>query len=185
MKVKNGRLEDKKKFGDINWGSIDLPIVTTVPKDEKTKRLNFVTFYTLSGLAEVITENSKRFKTQTEVHRAAHYLGMKILAKIFKKKNDSGLYGEDFYNYLERNEVFFRRTDILERTTIETNRLLKEVNKENVKPEKAKQVLKEMINSVPEDIREEVKEKIEKELDINRYSLKVDVLNKILGFKDN
>jgi hypothetical protein len=182
MKVSNKSLTGIN-FDDIDWQEVDLPIITSIRKDEKSQKIGMSVMKNLIGIAEMIMTNSGRFRTITEVHRAAHYLGIRILGKLYSQKNKKDptvLYGSSFYDYLVRNEKLFKQGDIVDNVMIELNRMMNNLRENTITVKRVKRSIKQLIDSIPEDIKEDVKERIKNELNINKYRVSYEVIPELL-----
>jgi hypothetical protein len=64
--------------------SVKIPIMTSIAKNTKSAHFNFLGLARHATLAASLIFKSKRFRTTSEVYRAALYLGMSILYQLTK-----------------------------------------------------------------------------------------------------
>lgn len=63
----------------INWEEATPPIVTSTPKGEPTEKMTINILSRMKRMADIMRAESKRFRTSSDVIRAALYIGMTVL----------------------------------------------------------------------------------------------------------
>jgi hypothetical protein len=87
---KKGKDKDGPRWYQlIDYEKLDIPIVGR--PGEKSARVDFYAYGYLPDLALTIKEDScGRFKNSNDVHRAAHYIGIRVLEQLFPPTGSGG-----------------------------------------------------------------------------------------------
>ena len=92
-------------FKKINYDEVDFPIVG---RPRGGAKVTFFSYSNLPDLALSIKEDARpKFKNTSDVHRAAHYIGMQILGELFKNGSTAGKVGmlpREFWSKMVENE---------------------------------------------------------------------------------
>ena len=60
----------------------DIPVVKNIPRSEQVTHINFKCIGRIANIGDQIATKHPMIKTRSDIHRAAHYLGMSILYHI-------------------------------------------------------------------------------------------------------
>jgi hypothetical protein len=146
----------------IDFDIVDFPVITGVPKEEGTEKMSFSTFGRLKRMAEIVKDNNNRFKTVTDVVRAAFYLGMTILYRMTELKSESAHFADSLYEHLKRNETFYQRNIILDDVILEINRLATMRDKGYITGADLQGAIDGMIAATPEKLQAQVNDTIKR-----------------------
>jgi len=103
--------------------SQDIRVVGSLPKDEPSDQLHFWCRRNVKSLGDRIAmTNSKRFNTPSNVHRAAHYMGMLIIYHLFAEGKDDSV-AASFYQTLAEIERVTTHLDEIEQAVVSVKKL--------------------------------------------------------------
>jgi hypothetical protein len=131
--TESDRSEWKQPWTDrLNIFGADIPVIVGVPKDEATDKISFSTFSRLRRMAEIIRENNRqKFKTTADVIRAAFYIGIHVLYVMFENGNGDQ-FGQGLYDFMQRNEAYYRKNQVLDDVVLEIKRLSEVMDKQYI-----------------------------------------------------
>jgi len=149
----------KEKWVDkINFEEAGIPIVTNIPKDELTTKTSVSFFQRMRRMAEILRDSSARYKTVSDVIRAAIYIGIPILFKM-QEDEVTNQYGKNLYEQVRRNTLFYEQVQAIDTVVIEVNRLLEYAKSENVNIMEVNKQIDDILASVPSDCQSIAKSK--------------------------
>jgi hypothetical protein len=83
-------------------------------------------------MAEIIRENNRqKFKTTADVIRAAFYIGIHVLYVMFENGNGDQ-FGQGLYDFMQRNEAYYRKNQVLDDVVLEIKRLSEVMDKQYI-----------------------------------------------------
>jgi hypothetical protein len=143
------------------WGQI--PIVSSLPKSERTEDVHFKCMARIKTLAERIAFLAKeRFTTPSHVHRAAHYLGMSILYHLFCDDANDGGKAAVVYETLKRSEEVQQSMEQIERVLSAVRGLLEGQELGIISADQVEKHIKGIVDVLPENTRDSARALIEK-----------------------
>lgn len=137
-----------------------IPILTSIPKSAGIEKTSIKMMTRNKRMAEVIRDNDKRYKTMSDVFRAANYIGISILYRYSQVNGNDGAYGEATYQIMKRNEKDHMRGQLMDDVLTEVDNLLKLADRGHLTPRELKDHIDEIMDSLPDDCYKLVKEKI-------------------------
>lgn len=148
----------------LNIFQANIPVIVGIPKDEATEKISFSTFSRLRRMAEIIRENNKaKFKTITDVVRAAFYIGIHVLYAMYEEGRGDE-HGAALYEFMQRNEPYYRRNQILDDIIIEVKRLSEVYDKGYISWPEFLANTETLALQAPEEHRKEADEVVKKTL---------------------
>lgn len=95
-----------------NWDEAPPPIVTSTPRGEPTEKMTINILSRMKRMADIMRSESKRFRTTSDVIRAAMYVGMTVLFHMHE--NEISYKGKRAYERLEVLTSFLEEVEMAE-----------------------------------------------------------------------
>jgi hypothetical protein len=156
-------IPEKSEVWREDWcESLDLggvPIITGIPKGEKTEKVSVSLWNRIRRMAEILRDNSPRFRTSSDVYRAALNIGLHILYHLNEKNVPT--YGEAFFKYMLDARRRLMKSDILDMFTDLVNHALLAHDKQNITSQEVERMISEAMDIVPDDCKEQARKKMD------------------------
>lgn len=146
-----------------DWVTLEIPIMKGL-SEGKTSRASFHILSRLADIAEQIVYSSSRFRSRSQVYRAAMYVGLSIIYRICDKDGEINSYGKTFFESVKRNERRLQQAEIIEMLIDEIGALMERENRGTMSAEDVREGLGDLISSIPDDIGREISSMINKAL---------------------
>lgn len=130
----------------------DVPIITGIPKGEKTEKVSLSLWNRIRRMAEILRDNSARFRTMSDVYRAALNIGLHILYHMNDREVPS--YGESFFKYMIDARKTLMKADIIDMFTDLVNRAITAHDKHSIDSPDVQRLIAEAMDMVPDDCKE-------------------------------
>lgn len=149
-------LKIAEQYGD------DIKPMTALSKDEPSSHINlYIANRVAREAAIILTNSNQRFKTKTDVYRAAITLGMGVLYNMYPKLGEDGSgYGADFYAELRKDEKQLMHMQMLDTCMDQVHKYLSMHRRGMFDNEKLERKVKDVVNLLPKDIRVLAKAKV-------------------------
>lgn len=142
----------------LNLEEAEIPIITNIPKDEITTKTSVTFFQRMRRMAEILRDVSPRYRTTSDVIRAALYVGIPILFKLHEDDIQSQ-YARNFYEQIKRNTLFYEKIQVIDTVIIEVSRMLDFALTESISTPEVNKKIDDILASVPDDCRDMAKTK--------------------------
>jgi len=145
----------------VDWGDLGIPIMKGLKNEGRTSRVNVNILARLGEMAEqLIYCSNGRFKTKTQVYRAAVYIGLSILYRMYNDGGGGNTYGNFFYESVKRSEKRLLQAEIIETLLEEMDALHKKERMGLISDDDLQDAVKDMKMSLPEDMRVGIEKQI-------------------------
>jgi hypothetical protein len=134
----------------------EIPVLTRIPQKTEKANYSFVGIQRYHRMAEIIRNNaSERFKTNSDVFRACHAIGMPVLYNLFvqNKKKARAKYS-DFYSSLREDDEIIQRMIAIDDFTSSIKRSIEAFQTGIITKQEMEKRMKKTLGSLPEELKE-------------------------------
>jgi hypothetical protein len=173
--------ESKKKGMDLKQSvyekiadefSEEIPIMSSLPKDERSDELHFRCMPRIKALAERIAFMPEtKFVTPSHVHRAAHYLGVSILYHLFASNRNTKIAA--LWEAIMSSEETLNHLEQMDQVLATVRGLFDSLHVGIISSEEVDKKIDSMIEALPENTQHSTKVLVEQ----MRSRIDVPVLN--------
>ena len=96
----------------LNLDEVQPPIITSTPRGEPTEKMTINMLSRMKRMADIMRDSTKRFRTSSDVIRAAMYIGMTVLFHMFE--NQMPYRGKTAFERLQMLAVDLEEVEIAE-----------------------------------------------------------------------
>lgn len=152
----------------------DIPICSGIPKGEKAEKVSISLWARIKRMAEVLKDNSSRFRTVSDIYRAAMFIGLHILYYM----NTEGVRaeGDAFFKYFLEVRKKLLCNDIMDMFVELVNDILATHDRQNVDSEEVQGLLKVAVDVVPPEFRKIAQAKMDRLVTAKRLGTPVNTL---------
>lgn len=143
---------------------VKLPIMASIPKGTKTSHFNFIGLARHAGMAEAFIYKSNRFRTTSEVYRAALYLGMSLLYQLTKEEGtaEQKARADQIYKIIEVMEPLDHSRMIIDTIVLSARDLIKCADSGVIDHEELSEKISTLVEALPIELQKVAREKIKR-----------------------
>ena len=144
-----------------------IPVMTSIPKDSKSTQVHLFCMARHADMAAALIHQSKRFRTTSEVFRAALYIGISILYYLFK---DDGTEKDrarasNLYAVIQAMEGIHHSQQCVDAVTDEVRTILHAADSGVIDFEEMRNHLNTLVEALPVELRKTAKRNIKHLMD--------------------
>jgi len=141
-----------------------IPIMTSIPKNSESTHFNFIGLARHGSIAEGLIYKSRRFRTTSEVYRAAMYLGMSLLYHITKDEGtpEQRARTDRLYKTLEVTESVNYNRQIIDAVTLGAKDLIECADAGVIDYEEMQERVNTLVDALPKELRAVALDKIKR-----------------------
>jgi len=158
--------ERKDKWAEEIVSSLTqkIPIMTSIGKKVESADFHFIGLARHAALAESLIYKSKRFRTTSEVYRAAMYIGMSILYHMTKDEGTAKqkTRADQIYKTIEVMEEVNHSRQIVDAVVASARDLIESADAGVIDDEELSEKVSMLVNVLPKELTQVAKEKIKR-----------------------
>jgi len=144
--------------------SVKIPIMTSIARNTQSAHFNFIGLARHASLAEALIFKSKRFRTTSEVYRAAMYIGMSLLYHLTE---DDGTQkqkarADQIYRTIELMESLNHSRQIIDAVVLSAKDVIECADSGVIDYEEMQEKVNMLVDSLPKELRTVAQGKIKR-----------------------
>jgi len=141
-----------------------LPIMTSISKGTRSAHFNFIGLARHASMAEALIHKSARFKTTSEVYRAAMYLGMSLLYNLSKDEGtlEQKARAEQVYKIIEVMEQLDHSRMILDAVVVSARNVIECADSGVIEYGAVPENISKLVESLPASLQKVAQGKIKR-----------------------
>ena len=154
--------KDKWAEGIVSNLTQKIPIMTSIGKKVESSDFHFIGLARHAALAESLIYKSKRFRTTSEVSRAAMYIGMSILYYLTKDEGtaEQKARADQIYKTIQLMEKVNHNRQIVDAVVTSARDLIESADTGVIDDDELSDKVSMLVNVLPKELTQVAKEKI-------------------------
>jgi hypothetical protein len=149
--------EKKSRWAEevLDNAPVKIPIMTSIAKNTQTAHFNFIGLARHGSLAESLIYKSNRFRTTSEVYRAAMYIGMAILYQLTKDEGtpEQKARSDRIYKMIEVMDSLNHNRQIIDAVTLSAKDIIECAEAGVIDYDEMNEKVAALINALPKELR--------------------------------
>jgi len=139
-----------------------IPVMTSIPKDSKSTQVHLFCMARHADMAAALIHQSKRFRTTSEVFRAALYIGISILYHLFKDEGTEKdkARARNLYALMEAMEEIHHSQQCIDAVSDEAKTILRAGESGVIDFEEMENHLNTLVEALPVELRKTARRNI-------------------------
>jgi hypothetical protein len=158
--------EKKERWAQeiLNSFQGSIPIMTSIPKNTESTHFNFIGLARHGSIAESLIYKCKRFRTTSEVYRAAMYIGMSILYHLTKDEGttEQKARADQMYKLIEVTESLNHSRQIIDAVVLSSKDIIECADAGVIDYEEMQERVDTVIDALPKELRPVAREKLKR-----------------------
>jgi hypothetical protein len=144
--------------------TVKLPVMTSISKGTESTHFNFIGLARHASLAESLIYKCKRFRTTSEVYRAAMYLGMSLLYHLTKDEGtpEQKVRADQIYKLLEVMEPLDHSRMIIDAVVLSARNIIQCADSGVIDYEELSEKISTLVEALPTELQKVAREKIKR-----------------------
>jgi hypothetical protein len=141
-----------------------IPIMTSIPKSTESIHFNFIGIARHGSIAESLIYKCKRFRTTSEVYRAAMYIGMSILYHLTKDEGttEQKARADQMYKIIQVTESLNHSRQIIDAVVLSSKDIIECADAGVIDYEEMRERIETLIEALPKELRPLAREKVKR-----------------------
>jgi hypothetical protein len=141
-----------------------LPIMTSIPKNTESTHFNFIGLARHGSIAESLIYKCKRFRTISEVYRAAMYIGMSILYHLTKDEGttEQKARADQLYKIIEVTEPLNYNRQIIDAVVLSSKDIIECADAGLIDYDEMQERIETLIDALPKELRLVARDKVQR-----------------------
>jgi hypothetical protein len=144
--------------------TVKLPIMTSISKGTKSTHFNFIGLARHAGMAEAFISKSNRFRTTSEVYRAALYLGMSLLYHLSKDEGtaEQKARADQIYKIIQTMESLDHSRMIIDQIVLSARNVIQCADSGVIDYEELSEKISTLVEALPTELQKVARKKIKR-----------------------